>query len=157
MLFEEGVELHLLGDHGLALGYRLGAGLLAEREDDLPGLLRRQAPVDGPTRRRHLLFIALQVVVEMGKRVVLYGARLVAQRLELRQALRGLHPLDLKAALETRQRGLQIGVLQPGARVGDEAAAGRLHPSAPFGDPQRPRAGSPMAGRSSMPASTSAT
>ena len=38
--FEVMVDLDLLGDHGLALGHRLRAGLAADGQDDVAGFLR---------------------------------------------------------------------------------------------------------------------
>ena len=95
------VEGDLLGDHRLALGDRAGAGLAADVEHDVARLGRGLGVVHLAAGLDHLLLIGLEVEVEMGQRVVLDVARLVAQRLEFRQRVdRVLALVDEVAAHE---------------------------------------------------------
>ena len=89
----------------------------------------------------------LQVEVEMGQGVVLDVAALVAQRLELGQALGGARAAGDPAGLDLGQRRLQRRVFQRRMGIVREGERGRLHQPRP----------SPMAGAVSSPASTSAT
>ena len=72
------VDGDLLGDHRLALGHRFRIVFLADFEDRLAGLLGRLAPVHMATGRDHLVLPGNEIKVEVGKRVVLDVAGLVA-------------------------------------------------------------------------------
>ena len=79
------VQPDLLGDHRLALGGGLAPDAAADVEDDVARILRRLGEMHVPAGCRHARLVGLQVEVEMVERVVLDGARLLAQLLELRQ------------------------------------------------------------------------
>ena len=80
---ERVVEADLLGDHRLALGDALRVHRLAEIDDDLSRFVGVLRIVDFAAARAHLLLVGLEIEVEMSERVVLDGARAVAQRVEL--------------------------------------------------------------------------
>ena len=84
----------------------------------------------------------------MGERVVLDGAGVVAQRLELGQRVDGRLPLGDEARLDVLQRLLEHGVVE--CLTGVRLEGGR-------GDVHQVLSASPIAGASAMPASTSAT
>ena len=113
------VEADLLGDHRLALGHGLRAGLPADGEDEVAGVRRRLGVVHLAAGLRDLLLVGLEVEVEMGERVVLDGARVVAERLEFRQRLDGLRPLVDEAGLDVVERLLEL-------RVGERSLGVRL-------------------------------
>ena len=150
---EMGVEPDLLRHHRLALGDELGAGLLAELQDDVARVRRGWRVMHLAAALDHLAFESLEIEIEMRQRMVLDGAGILAQPVELRQlGFRRLALLD-EAALDVLQRLLQLGVA--------ERLRGALLEVVLCADPsaalQRFCRGAAMAGSSVMPASTSAT
>src|SRR6185437_7430920 len=150
VLLEVIVERDLLGDHRLALGHRLGAEPLTDRQHRVARLLRRAAPMHVPALRLDVLLEGLEVEIEILEHVVLDRLALVAQRLEFRKPRHGRGTAGGKAAAHQRQRLLQIGIAERLVRVVLEGVAGRLH---------QPRSGAAPMGAvaSALPASTSAT
>ena len=145
------VEPDLLRDHRLALGDALRPERLAEVDDDPARLLGVLCVMNVAAALVHLALVGFEIEVEMGERMVLDGARAVAQGLELRQPLgRGRAPAGEVARMD--ERALQARV---GQRVMDVLlelrASWRRRSSA------GPVCGSPIAGPSAMPARTSAT
>ena len=78
--------------------------------------------------RDDVLFVKLEVEVEMGERVLLDRAADLAQRLEFGKPRDDLAAARRKPApRHDRERLLQILVGEPGAGVRGEAAAGGVH------------------------------
>ena len=73
------VQADLLGDHRLALGGGLRADAAADVEDDRSRVLRRLGPMHLAAGLGDLRLIGFEIEVEMVERVVLDGARLLAQ------------------------------------------------------------------------------
>src|SRR5690606_9370486 len=95
----------------------------------------------------HPFLVSLQIQVQMSQRVVLDGTDGIAQGLELRQGVQCLPTLVDEAGAHMLHRLLQRGVCKCCPRILFEGGRRDLHYSLPM----------PIAGRSSMPASTSAT
>ena len=98
-----------------------------------------------------LALVGLEIEVEMGERMVLDGAGAVAQGLELRQ------PVDGRRAPSGEVAGVNERPLQ--ARVGQRVVDVVLEPrrGRRRGHRRPSVCGSPIAGPSAIPASTSAT
>src|SRR5690606_31135731 len=146
----------LLADHRLALGDGPRAGRAADVEDGRARLLGGRAPVHMAAIPDHFALELLEIEIEMRQRVVLDVARGIAQRFEFRQFSSGLGaPLD-EIAPDMAECALQLRILERRFRMLGEPVAGRLHHATPF---RRcvSRAGSPIAGASPIPASSSAT
>ena len=121
------VEADLLGDHRLALGDGLRADAAADVEDDVARVLGSLGEVHRAARPRYLLLVGLEIEVEMGERVVLDVARLLAQLLELRQRGRRLRALVDEIVADMVQRPLQLRVGERVPRVLLEVLGGDLH------------------------------
>ncbi len=148
---ERRVEADLLGDHRLALGHHLGAARLADAEDDRDRFVGVARVMHVAARLDDLALVGFEIEIEMGERVVLDRAGAVAQRVEFRQPRRGVGaPAD--EVPRVRQRALQALVVERVVDIVLEARRGG-------GDAHFAcaSAGSPIAGSSVMPASTSAT
>src|SRR3990170_5297741 len=151
---EMGVESDLLRHHRLAFGDKLGARLLAERENNGAGVGCGRRVVHRSAALGHLALIGIEIEIEMGERVVLDGAGFLAERVELGQLRSRRFALDDEAALDVLERLLQRSVGERMGGVGLEVLPSVFHRLAL---PQRPCRGAAMAGSSVMPASTSAT
>ncbi len=128
VVLEEVVEPDLLGDHRLALGDDPGADGAADAEHSLARLLRCARPVDLAAGRDHVLFIELEVEIEVCEGVVFDLAAHFAQRLEFRKPGGGLGAAQRKPALRHDcKRVLQLIVGEAGAGVRRKFAALRLH------------------------------
>ena len=149
---EEIVEPDLLGDHGLALGDRLGARLPADVENQPARLFRRHRMMHVAAGGAHPLLIGFEIEIEM--RVVLDVAGGIPQRIEFRQPVdRGLAPVDEAEPLPEHALQLRVGDRRPGVRLESRRGDGERHGSACA---RRARL-SPIGGTSVIPASTSAT
>src|SRR5690625_1775928 len=150
------IEADLLGYHRFSLGDHSGIQPAADRQDGPAGLLGGRTPVHLAAAFNHLCFVAFQVEVEVSKRMILDGSGLIAQPVELRKARGRLAAFTDKAAAHMPHGLLQQGIFQGSAGIFREGVRGRLHHhplrcfSALF-------SGSPIAGTSCWPASTSAT
>ena len=134
------VEADLLGDHGLALGHRAGAGGLAQADHDRPRLGGIAGPVDLAAGLDHPCLERLQIEIEMGKGVVLDRLGGIAQGLELGQPLSRQPPLVCEAVAGHGQRLLQTLISKRLPGVGRKLEGGGHDQAA------RPAAGSPIAG-----------
>src|SRR5215470_11040738 len=142
------VEPHLLGDHRLALGDRLGAGRTADLQNSSARLFRRARPMNLTARGFYFTFVILQIEVEMLDRMVLDRSADFTKSLELGQALDREAPAQRKASARKSQCPLQILVGKRAAGASLKVAAGGEH---------RCYRDTPIAGTSSvMPESTSA-
>ncbi len=130
-LFQVSVERHLLGDHGFALGDAPRPGLTANVENDPPRVLRRGRPVHLTTGLGDLLLVALQIEIEVFQGMDLDVARLIAQRLELRQPVGGLAALVDEAAAHVPHCLLQLRILERPGGVVAKAVGARVHQEAP--------------------------
>ena len=104
--FEKFVEADFLGDHRLALGHRLRIHRAADIQHDAPRVFGGRGPVHHTARGHDIRFECLQVEVQVFQRMVLDVARLVAQRLELRQARGGGGAIGDEAGFHLAQRRL---------------------------------------------------
>ena len=154
LLFQEIVDGDLLADHRLALGHRARLGLAADVA--APSAARSSASAHQctwPPAAFTLVSKRFKIDVEIGEGVILDRARVVAQRLELRQPRGRAGALGDEVLLHMGHRLLQLRVAQrPVGVVLEGVAGGRVHAGVPSAarraDRRRLR---------SMPASTSAT
>src|SRR5262249_11810991 len=122
----------------------------ANVEDDGARLFGRHREMQFPSRGGDARLVGFQIKIEVGECVILDVARGVAQRLELGEPLGGKPP-PLGEAEPFGGRALKLRVCERAARVILELGRGERHGALRFGS------GSPIAGPSAMPASTSAT
>ena len=115
--FEMGVETDLLRHHGLALGDEASAGVLAEPEHNFARVRRGRREMHLAAAFDHFPLIGFEIKIEMRERVVLDGARLVAELVELRQLRLGSGALDDEPAFDVEKRTLQLCVGQRSCRV----------------------------------------
>src|SRR5579871_4919114 len=104
VLLQVVVDCDLLRDHRLALGDRLRAGLLADRENRLTGVGGGGAPMNLAARPLDVCRPCLEIEVEIGERMILDVARDIAQALELRQGGSGGCPAGARLWARARQR-----------------------------------------------------
>ena len=108
MRFQMVIDPEFFGDHGLALGDGLGAGLAANLQHRRAGFIRGRTPMHRTASRFHIGGVCLQIEIEICQRVVLDVAPNVAQLFEFRQAGHGI-----AAALQEGALGLAQSLLQP--------------------------------------------
>ena len=101
----------------LPLVTRRGVRLAAELEHDVARVRRGRREVHMPAALVDLPLVGFEIKVEMGERMVLDRARLVAQRVELRQLRPRQRALDDEAALDVEKRALQLGIGQRAAAL----------------------------------------
>ena len=113
MRFQMVIDPELFGDHGLALGDGLGAGLAANLQHRRARFFRRGTPMHRAASGFHIGRVCLQVEIQISQRVVLDVAPDLSQLLEFRQASHGI-----SAALQKSALGLAQSLLQPGIANG---------------------------------------
>ena len=86
------VQADLLGDHRLALGGGLRPDAAADVENDASRILGSLGEMHFSAGFGDARLVGFEVEVEMVERVILYGARLLAQLLELGERRDGLRP-----------------------------------------------------------------
>ena len=115
--FEMRVEANLLGNHGFALGDRLGASLAANAADDPARFVSVARPMHVAAALQDAGLVFLKVEIKMRERMVLDLTGAVAQRLELRQLFDNLlAPVD-EAGAHFEQGFLQFAIGERGARI----------------------------------------
>ena len=124
VLFQMVVDRDFFPDHRLALGDRLRARLLADRQHRRPRSVGVGAPMHRAAGFFYLGLVRFKVEVEIGQRVVFDVARGVAQRLELRQSLHRRRPARHEARPRARERLLQPGIGQGTVSVFLESGRG---------------------------------
>ncbi len=112
------------------------------------GVLGGFGPVDVAAALDDLLLVFLEIEVEVGQDVVLDVAGLVAQVVEFGEFVAGGGAFGDEAVAAAAQRELEVLVVERAAGVGLERGGGGFVEA---------HAGSPMAGVSRSPASTSTT
>ena len=126
-LFQAMIEPDLLRDHRFALGDDAGSRLPANLQDDVARIGGGRGVIHTRAGSGGLALEGLEIEIEMRQRVVLDLAPALAQRLELRQ--RGTRGATAggEPRRNARQRLLQLGIGQRGARVVLEGRRGRDH------------------------------
>ena len=132
VLFQEGVEADLLGDHRLALGDGLGVPLAGDVEEDLAGVVRILGEMHDAAGGFDLGHIGLDIEVEMLQRVVLDGDGVVAQGVEFRQGVDGGLALVDEALLDMAEGPLQLDIGERLDGIGLERMRSDLHGAEPI-------------------------
>ena len=115
--FEMAIEPNLFRHHGFALGDEARACFLADLQNNVPRVGRARRIMDMASALHHLPLIGFEIEVEMIERVVLDGARFLAEFAELRQLRPGQAALDDEAAFDVEKRPLELRIFQRAARV----------------------------------------
>jgi hypothetical protein len=126
-LFERLVEADLFADHRFALGDRLGAEPPANLDYGGARLFGGAGKMHTPARLRDLGLVALEVEVEMSKRVILDVARRFTQRLEFRQLIDRALALGDEICADMGKRALQLFVLHRAHGIALEGFGGGMN------------------------------
>ena len=136
---QERVQLNLLGDHGLALGYVAGAGGLADVGDNPACLGSVSCPVNVTAKLLNPLLESLEVNVEFRERPVSNRARAIKHSFWVFKLIKCTLPNNRHDALHVMQRCPQCFVRQCLASQLPELPASRLHRSLHQPSPRAPR------------------
>ena len=98
------VDGDLLADHRFSLGDGSGVRVAANLQNGIAGIRGRWCPVNLSPGLGDLVFVFLQVEIEMRQRMLLDGARLIAQILEFRQIGAGFGAIGDKAEANLAER-----------------------------------------------------